>query len=63
METLITPEELRRRLDQGEAITVVDVRPAESYRNGHIPGALHIPRARLESRLEEIPRDRPVVTY
>ncbi|NPV06993.1 MAG: rhodanese-like domain-containing protein [Anaerolineae bacterium] len=63
METLITPEELRRRLDQGEDITVVDVRPAESYRNGHIRSAIHIPRDRLPSRLEEIPRDRPVVTY
>lgn len=63
METLIAPEELQQRLERGEAITVVDVRSDDAYRAGHVAGALHIPRDQLKSRLEEIPRDRPVVTY
>ncbi len=43
--------------------TVVDVRDATAYTAGHIPGALHIPIDDLPRRLEEIPRDRPVVPY
>lgn len=63
METLTAPEELHQRLEQGEAITVVDVRSEDRYRLGHVRGALHIPLEELESRMGEIPRGRPVVTY
>lgn len=42
---------------------VVDVRDAAEYAAGHVPGARHIPAAELERRLNELPRDRPVVTY
>jgi molybdopterin/thiamine biosynthesis adenylyltransferase/rhodanese-related sulfurtransferase len=43
----------------------VDVREQEEWAEGHIPGALHIPRGSLESRVERaLPeRDRPVVVY
>ena len=41
---------------------VVDVREPEEYAQGHIPGALNVPQAELATRLEEIPRDRPVYT-
>lgn len=63
MEGLIRPDELHRLLGQGQPLTVVDVRPRESYLEGHIPGAVSIPRAELEERLGDIPRGRPVVTY
>lgn len=45
------------------AVTVLDVRPAEEYRAGHIPGALSIPLNELERRLSNLPRDRDVVAY
>ena len=45
------------------AVTVLDVRPAEEYRAGHIPGALSIPLKELERRLSDLPRDREVVAY
>jgi rhodanese-related sulfurtransferase len=45
------------------AVTVLDVRPAEEYRAGHIPGALSVPLVELERRLSELPRDRAVVAY
>lgn len=54
--------ELLRRLEAGE-VTVLDVRPPEEYRAGHLPGALSMPVEELERRLEEIPRDRPVIAY
>lgn len=43
----------------------VDVREREEWEEGHIPGAVHIPRGFLESRIEAAApqRDRPVVVY
>src|SRR5690606_19524204 len=55
-------DELLRRVKSGE-VTVLDVRPPEEYRAGHIPGALSIPVGELEARLEELPKDRDVVAY
>jgi rhodanese-related sulfurtransferase/DNA-binding transcriptional ArsR family regulator len=55
-------EELIRRVRQGE-VTVLDVRPAEEYRVGHIPGALSVPVGDLMARIDELPRDREVVAY
>jgi rhodanese-related sulfurtransferase len=50
------------RVRRGEAV-VVDVRPTEEYRAGHIRGALSIPVAELRSRLRELPADREIVAY
>jgi rhodanese-related sulfurtransferase/DNA-binding transcriptional ArsR family regulator len=55
-------EALLRRVRRGE-VTIVDVRPAEEYAAGHIPGAISIPLADLEARAKELPRDRDVVAY
>jgi molybdopterin/thiamine biosynthesis adenylyltransferase/rhodanese-related sulfurtransferase len=43
----------------------LDVREREEWDEGHIPGALHIPRGWLESRIEQaVPdRGRPIVAY
>jgi rhodanese-related sulfurtransferase/predicted transcriptional regulator len=58
----IDVETLRRRLSEDDLI-VLDVRPEEEHRAGHIPGAWSIPVDELEDRLEEVPRDRDVVAY
>lgn len=55
-------DELLRRLQSGE-VTLLDVRPSEEYRAGHIPGALSIPVAELKARLKELPKDRDIVAY
>jgi len=54
--------ELRRRLEGG-SVTLLDVRPALEFGQGHIPGARSIPVAELERRLAEVPREREVVAY
>lgn len=54
--------ELRRRVREGD-VTVIDVRPEDEYRSGHIPEALSIPVAQLKRRLAEIPKNREVVAY
>src|SRR5260370_27649285 len=40
---------------------VVDVRELEEYEQGHVPGAINLPQADLASRLDELPRDCPLV--
>ncbi|HEX9199992.1 MAG TPA: rhodanese-like domain-containing protein, partial [Acidobacteriaceae bacterium] len=51
------------RLNAGEPLVVVDVRPAEEYQAGHVAGAVSIPLGELERRLRELPREREVVAY
>jgi rhodanese-related sulfurtransferase len=48
---------------RNEAVTVLDVRPPEEYRAGHLPGALSVPLKDLERRLFELPHDREIVAY
>jgi len=55
-------EELVRRVKAGE-VTVLDVRPTEEYRAGHLPRALSIPLGELKARLKELPKNREVVAY
>ena len=55
-------EALLGRAQRGEVV-VLDVRPIEEYRAGHIPGARSIPLKELENRLGEIPADQEVVAY
>jgi rhodanese-related sulfurtransferase len=55
-------EELECLVADG-SITLLDVRPALEYRQGHIPRAWSIPVEELEHRLAELPRDREVVAY
>ena len=44
-------------------IVVLDVRPADEYRAGHIPGAISIPLDELAERLTELPADTEIVAY
>ena len=54
----------RERIDSGEPL-VLDVREQDEWDEGHVPGAIHIPRGNLESRIEraEPDRARPIVVY
>jgi len=58
----VSVEELLVRMRE-EGVLVLDVRPEEEYRAGHIPGARSVPLERLEAYLEELPRDREVIAY
>jgi rhodanese-related sulfurtransferase len=44
-------------------VTVLDVRPADEYNAGHIPGALSIPLKELKLHLSDLPRDQEIVAY
>src|SRR6266536_1026919 len=55
----------RELLESGEPPVLVDVRERDEWSEGHIPGAVHVPRGHLESRIEQAAPDRsqPVVLY
>jgi rhodanese-related sulfurtransferase/DNA-binding transcriptional ArsR family regulator len=59
----VTREELARRLEDGDELVVLDVRPAAEYAAGHLPGAVSIPVRELRRRLAELPGDREIVAY
>jgi len=63
--SLLSPEELKvfQSTKQINDYAVVDVRSEASFRNGHIPGALHIPLSELEFRAQEIPFGKIVIAY
>jgi rhodanese-related sulfurtransferase len=50
-------DELRARPSDS---AVLDVREPEEFASGHVPGAVNLPQADLATRLDEVPRDRPV---
>ena len=58
----VPAQELLTRARQG-LVTVLDVRPAEEYAAGHVPGAINIPVHELEKRLRELPKRREIVAY
>jgi hydroxyacylglutathione hydrolase len=53
----VTLDEVRGRPSN---VAVFDVREPEEFASGHIPGAVNLPQADLATRLDEVPRDRPV---
>ncbi|MDA8183270.1 MAG: metalloregulator ArsR/SmtB family transcription factor [Actinomycetota bacterium] len=58
----VTRAELLERVRTG-SVVVLDVRPAEEYAAGHIPGALSLPLEHLEARLDELDPALEVVAY
>src|SRR3977135_1015454 len=52
----IDPAKVRELIDEGVAI--VDVRESEEFAAGHLPGAKHVSRSYLESRIEGVVPDR-----
>jgi rhodanese-related sulfurtransferase/TusA-related sulfurtransferase len=54
---VIQNDELQKKLDAGEKITVLDVREPAEYTFGHIPGAKLIPLGELEDRIDELDQD------
>jgi rhodanese-related sulfurtransferase len=63
---LITASSLKAELasaSEAERPVVLDVRNLNEHENSHIRGALNIPVDELRFRLEEVPRDKPLVVH
>jgi rhodanese-related sulfurtransferase len=63
--TRVTVDEVRERMERGEQFTFVDTRNPHAWGEAEtkLPGAIRVPADELEQHLEEIPRDRAVITY
>src|SRR5690606_26435100 len=62
----VTVDQVKQRLaGNGHAVHVIDVREKEEYREGHLPGAVSVPRGFLEMKIEEtVPdRDAEIIAY
>jgi len=58
----VPAHELLDRVQRG-LVTVLDVRPADEFAAGHVPGAVNIPIHELEKRLGELPKRKEIVAY
>ena len=63
--TRVTTDEVRERMERGEQFTFVDTRNPQAWGEAEtkLPGAVRVPADELEQHLDEIPRDRAVITY
>ncbi len=61
LERLSAPE-LKAIMDNGDAVTVIDVRTPEEYRQGHIPGSISVPLDTIKD-LEAVSYEGNVVLY
>jgi DNA-binding transcriptional ArsR family regulator len=59
----IDHDTLRRRLDRGDEVMVIDVRPEPEYEAGHIEGAISAPPDRLDEVIPTLPPRSDVVAY
>ena len=58
----VPAKEVLERAKKG-LVVVLDVRPAEEFSAGHLPGAINIPIHELEKRLRELPKRKEVIAY
>jgi phage shock protein E len=60
----VTPADVAQQLKAPKtAPFLLDVRTAEEFADGRVPGAKNVPVGELQARLAEVPKDRPVVVY
>lgn len=58
----ISLAETKTRFDAGAAL-IVDVRSQQDYNSAHIPEAISLPLADLETRYRELPQNVEIITY
>lgn len=63
--TRITTDEIRERLERGEEFAFLDTRNPTAWAesNQKLPNAIRVPGDELAQHLNEIPKDRTVITY
>lgn len=60
----LEPAKLKELTEQPRKdIWIIDVRPAEAYRKGHIPTAKSFPSGEIMDRLNEIPKTQNIIMY
>jgi len=62
----LTPLEVARRWPEGrngQAVVMLDVREADEVERAAIPGAFHVPMGEVPARLDQLPKDKPIVVF
>jgi phage shock protein E len=59
----ISSTQARALIAKDKKVLLLDVRTPEEYRQAHLHGAVLIPLGELEKRVQEVPRDRPLLVY
>ncbi len=59
----IQPEQVKRKLDAGEQVLLIDCREAEELAAASIEGATHIPMGDVPARLQELDPEVPVIVF
>ncbi len=55
---MIDSEQLKTWMHGKQKAVLIDARPAEEYRQAHIPGAINIPADRMKTATSRLPRDK-----
>ena len=58
----ITPAQLKDEIAKNDVV-IIDVRGEAAYKQGHIKGARLIPATEILAHVDELPRDKMIVTY
>jgi rhodanese-related sulfurtransferase len=61
----VSVKAVKTALERGEQPVFIDTRNSKAWQTSHekLPGALRVPVAEVDRHLNEIPPDRPIVTY
>ena len=59
----IPADRVKRLLDSGTKLVLIDLRPTKEFQENRLPGARSIPITELPKRFEEIPKTGQVVLY
>ena len=59
----ISTAEVFEIMETGQDHLIVDVRTEEEYNGGHLEGAVLLPVQDLEERMDELPKDKPIIVY
>lgn len=62
---LISAEDLLSLIQANKAPAILDVRSANEYNNGHVPGAMHIPHSEISAQIDKLAayKDKTLVVY
>jgi rhodanese-related sulfurtransferase len=58
----VSAQQLLERLEKGDII-LLDARPPDEFKSGHIPGAISVPTETLADHLKNLPKDQEIVAY
>jgi rhodanese-related sulfurtransferase len=56
-------DKFQKEINESKEKLVIDVREVDEYNSGYIPGAINIPLSQLNTRINEIPKNKDIYLY